>query len=98
MSVNSHDVSVDLNVSVDFKLVVGKYWRYSGRPHNIWKCTELRNGEYVFNDGGGMKLKVKKKKFDKDFKDHAWEETWEEQWEEQPQRKPPPASPPCHIQ
>tara|TARA_B110000091_G_scaffold201406_1_gene232990 strand:- start:829 stop:1092 length:264 start_codon:yes stop_codon:yes gene_type:complete len=87
MSVNSYDVSI--------KLVVGKYWWYSGRPHNIWKCTELINGEYVFNDGGGMKLKVKKKKFDKDF--HAWEEKWEEQWE-QPQRRPPPASPACHVQ
>lgn len=84
MPVKSHD-------SIDFKLVVGKYWWYSGRPHNIWKCTELMNGEYVFNDGGGMKLKVKKKKFDEDFKNHAWEEKWEE-------RRPPPASPPCHIQ
>jgi hypothetical protein len=94
MPVNSYDVSID------FKLVVGKYWWYSGRPHNIWKCTELIKGEYVFKDGKGHKLKVKKKNFDKDFKNHAWEEKWEEQWDnqEQPQRRLPPASPPCHIQ
>ncbi len=94
MPVHSHDVSIEL------QLVVGKYWWYSGRPHNIWQCTALLNGEYAFEERGGKPLKVKKKKFDQDFQNHAWEEKWKETWEqwEQPQRRPPPASPPCQIQ
>jgi hypothetical protein len=88
-------------VSIDFQPVVGRYWWYSGRPHNIWKCTELSDGEYVFNDGGGQQLKVKTKKFNKDFQNEDWEIRWEEQRESptQPHRsRPPPASPSCHIQ
>ena len=92
MSVNSYDVSI--------KLVVGKYWWYSGRPHNIWHCTDIINGEYAFEDPAGKRLKVKTKTFDKDFKNHAWEQKGKDTWEqwEQPRRRLPPASPPCHIQ
>ena len=87
--------------SINFNIIVGHYWWYSGSIYKIWKCEQLKNGKYYFKDKDDNKMSLTEAVFDSYLTNHHLDERNEEEfW-----NPPDPHSPSkletgtlCHIQ